>query len=89
MATTLTTSLFFSIVGIALFANFSFTQFLPNQKEQCAEWKRKGEVIGKSELRAYIFTGVVLAIVSYGILASILLLDSETSCLKVFGGTGC
>jgi hypothetical protein len=76
-------------VGISLVANFTFTQFLPQQKEQCAEWKRKGEVAGKSKLRANIFMVAVVVIVSYGILASILLLDTNTSCLKLFGGAGC
>jgi hypothetical protein len=77
------------IVGIALAANFTFTQFLPRQKEHCEEWKKKGEAMGKSRTRAYIFIVIVVIVVSYGIMASVLLLDADTSCLKLFGGAGC
>ena len=76
-------------VGIALVANFVFTQFLPRQKDHCAEWKRRGEELGNSKLRAYLCIGAVFVIVSYGIMASVLLLDTNTSCLKLFGGAGC
>lgn len=76
-------------MGIALAANFTFTQFLPRQKDQCEEWKRKGEAIGKSRPRAYFFIVFVFVVVSYGIMASVLLLDTNTSCLKLFGGAGC
>jgi hypothetical protein len=78
-----------SLVGIALVAKVVLTQFLPRQKEHCAEWKRKGELQGKSVRRAYFFMGAVVVIVSYGILASVLLLDANTACMPLFGGAGC
>jgi hypothetical protein len=76
-------------VGISIGANCIFTQFLPTQKAQCAEWKINGLKIGKSKERAYIFMFVVFIVVGYGIMASVLLLDTNTSCLKLFGGAGC
>ncbi|CAM9659315.1 unnamed protein product [Ectocarpus fasciculatus] len=77
------------LMGISIVANIIFTQFLPTQKDQCEEWKKKGEEMGQSTLRGYVTLTMCVVVVSYGILASVLLLDTDTSCLKVFGGAGC
>jgi hypothetical protein len=77
--------------AIGLVSVFVFTQYLPTQKAMCVEWKEKGEKSGDRhrDRRAFVTMFVAFAIVAYGIVGSILLLNPSTSCLKFIGGPGC
>ena len=66
-----------------------FTPFLPANKAQCHEWRRQGIAEGTSELRGYLCLLAAAAIMIYGFVVAVLLLDSSTSCLPAVGGTGC
>lgn len=77
------------IIGISFGFCFMFTNFLPKSKEQCIEWKYKGDVIGKSKLRAKIILIISTLLLIYGITGAILLLNKNTSCLQFVGGNGC
>ena len=41
------------LCAIAITATMVFTPFLPASKEECYEWKKKGEEVGSSKNRAY------------------------------------
>lgn len=77
------------VTAIGMCACLVFTTFLPTQKAMCAEWKRRGELAGGSNLRAGLTLLVALVIVGYGITGSILLMNPKTSCMKAIGGPGC
>jgi len=79
----------FLIVGIQIIAMIIFTPYLPSSKEECAAWRKQGEAAGNSAIRGKIATIVSVLIILYGILAAILLLDDETSCMEWIGGEGC
>eukprot|EP01041_Mallomonas_annulata_P002110 gene2110-4125_t len=77
------------LIGVSIGATLLFAQFLPRSKEQCHEWRAIGEHTGNRFIRGILGLCLALAIVLYGILASVLLLDSKTSCLPEIGGSGC
>jgi hypothetical protein len=79
----------FLIIGISLVFCFLFTQYLPKSKEECIEWKNKGNEIGKSNLRAKFILIIFTILILYGIIGAILLLNSTTACLQFVGGNGC
>ena len=89
----------FLIYGINLLGMTIFTQFLPTQKKQCAEWKAAGNTFIDSsnpfiafftqERVGYASMIVASSVILYNVAASAMLLDPETSCLKAFGGSGC
>jgi hypothetical protein len=89
----------FLIYGINIIAIIIFTQFLPNQKKQCAEWKQQGNtfVDSANPIVAFFtstrvgYASVFLAsiVIAYNVTASGILLDPDTSCLQAFGGNGC
>lgn len=79
----------FMLVGISIAATLVFGEFLPKNKEMCHEWKAVGEHSGGRLFRGVIGLFMSVAVVIYGILASILLLDNRTSCLPEIGGQGC
>jgi len=76
------------LCGVAVAAAFFFTPFLPRDKEQCHEWKRLGEQ-RPSAIRPYVTFFLAATVVLYGLVASVLLLNSSTSCLEIVGGEGC
>lgn len=80
------------ILGISLAALLFFTRFLPRQKFECAEWKMLGET-GKFWLTPNTVGGISAIIAStivlYQIVSSVALLNPSTSCLAMFGGSGC
>ena len=71
----------FLITGIQILGAILFIPFLPNSKDECKEWKRKGEEMGGSDTRAWICLIGALIIITYGIIATSLLLDPSTSCM--------
>ena len=80
------------ILGINLVSLVMFTSFLPRQKAECHEWRKKGES-GQFFLSAT-KTGIVSTVVStlvigYYLVASIAFLVPSLSCLPLFGGGGC
>lgn len=77
------------LTGISCVASLIFTRFLPASKEECQEWKQKGEEMGQSTTRAKIALFLTVCTVSYGLTAAILLLNTSTSCLSFIGGSGC
>jgi hypothetical protein len=77
------------VLGINVLGLILFTQFLPRQKEECNEWRIKGEMSGHNRLIGYASILVATVSITYGILASIMLVNEKTSCLQVFGGSGC
>jgi hypothetical protein len=54
-----------ALVTIAISAAFIFTPFLPSSKEECYEWKKKGEEVGSSKTRGYI--SLVIAFITIGV----------------------
>ncbi len=76
-------------MGLSIIACVIFTVFLPKSKEQCAEWKVLGEIAGKSKNRAYLTLVICFIVITYGITAAVLLLNTNTSCLEIVGGNGC
>ena len=79
----------FLIIGIQIIGAILFVPFLPRSKEQCEEWKKKGEQMGLSEVRGKVGIGISVFIILYGITAAIMLLNDDTSCEKMVGGYGC
>jgi hypothetical protein len=77
------------VLGINLIGLLIFTMFLPRQKEECHEWRIRGELAGNSRLVGYLSIALATASISYGILCSVMLVNVNTSCLKAFGGSGC
>lgn len=73
-----------NVVGILF-----FTRFLPRQKEECHEWRKIGELRGQSSLVGWASLTIAIVVIAYGILASVMLLNTATSCIPAFGGTGC
>jgi hypothetical protein len=79
----------YMLLAINIAGTILFTQFLPKQKDECHEWRKKGEMMGQSRLMGYISVCFASCIIAYGILASIMLIDVKTSCIPAFGGDGC
>lgn len=77
------------LTGISIFFCVVFTQFLPQNKAQCHEWKVEGERRGNSKTRGFFTLFLSVVTVAYGFIVAILLLDSDTSCLPAIGGSGC
>ena len=77
------------LCSIAIAGSIIFVPFLPASREMCYEWKLVGEKEGLSKRRGYIALAMVTFAISYGFVASVLELDSSTSCLEIVGGTGC
>jgi hypothetical protein len=63
--------------------------FLPRSIAHCAQWQLEGEKSGNSTTRGYIAAGMCGVVMTYGFLTAFLLLDENTSCLKIVGGSGC
>jgi hypothetical protein len=63
--------------------------FLPRSIEHCKEWKLEGEKKGDSKTRGYIAAGMCGIVILYGFITAFLILDPDTSCLKIVGGMGC
>jgi hypothetical protein len=78
-----------TLTAISLTSCFIFTRFLPNSKEECHEWKAKGDALGQSAIRGRISLALAVAVIGYGLIAAILLLDTETACQPAIGGAGC
>lgn len=56
------------LVSISIVASFIFTRFLPASKEECQEWKEKGEALGTSRTRgrlAIFLSLIVIAVSRY------------------------
>jgi hypothetical protein len=53
------------LVAIAIAGALIFTPFLPASKEECYEWKKKGEEVGTSKTRGYI--NLVIAFIAIGV----------------------
>jgi hypothetical protein len=79
----------YMLLGINIASTLIFTMFLPKQKEECHEWRKKGEAMGQSRVVGYISVFMATSVIAYGILASIMLLNVNTSCIPAFGGDGC
>lgn len=50
------------LTGISLFSCYVFTRFLPKSKEECHEWKAKGDQLGASALRGKITLGMAIVV---------------------------
>lgn len=48
---------------IAIVATFLFTPFLPSSKDECYQWKKKGEISGASRKRGYLTLGISIVII--------------------------
>lgn len=83
------TSYQLTLLFISITCCLIFTPFLPMNKAQCHEWRRQGIAEGTNELRGYLCLLAAAAIMIYGFVVAVLLLDSSTSCLPAVGGTGC
>jgi len=83
------TSYQLTLLFISITCCLIFTPFLPANKAQCHEWRRRGIAEGNSELRGYLCFCAAVVIMVYGFVVAVLLLDSRTSCLPAVGGTGC
>ena len=77
------------LFSITVVTTLIFTPLLPDNKEQCLEWRDAGERAGLSKTIGYISLTISVIMVLYGFIAGVLLLDSSTSCLAIVGGTGC
>ena len=57
----------------------------------CHEWNALGDVVAYRYkiIRGVFGSFLAVVVVLYGLMASILLLDSKTSCLEIVGGSGC
>eukprot|EP00981_Chlorochromonas_danica_P001508 scaffold326_cov169-Ochromonas_danica.AAC.9 len=77
------------LLGISVGASFIFVPFLPASKEECKEWKEKGERLGASDTRGYIALVLAILVVGYGLAAAVLLINVDTSCQPAVGGDGC
>lgn len=77
------------VLGINLLSVIFFTQFLPSQKKQCHEWREEGINNGTQKLTGYLSVTLASVVILYGIVATLMLLDPSTSCLPIFGGSGC
>ena len=75
--------------SIAIAGSLIFVPFLPASREMCHEWKAIGEREGLSKKRGYLALAMVTFAIVYGFIASVLELDTSTSCLAIVGGTGC
>lgn len=80
------------VLGISLASLFVFTPFLPRTKQECAEWKELGES-GRFWLSptatGALSAAIAVILVGYVTVASVAILDPDTSCMEVFGGSGC
>lgn len=77
------------LLGVQIIGAIAFVPFLPASKEECVEWKRRGEELGNSDTRAYIALSLSIVVILYGIIATIMLLDTDTNCMMWIGGSGC
>jgi len=77
------------LIITSISATLLFVKFLPRTKEQCHEWKEIGDFSGNRTIRGAIGLLLSSAVVFYGIIASVLLLDKHTACLPEIGGSGC
>lgn len=77
------------VLGVNVAGLLIFTPFLPRQKEECHEWRIRGELSGNSTSVGYASVFLTTAVITYGILCSLLLINENTSCLQLIGGTGC
>jgi hypothetical protein len=77
------------IVSLNFIGTLIFSRFLPKDKIQCQDWSRLGEKMQGRNFRGYISIAISFIIVFYGISNSILLLDKNTRCLQLVGGSGC
>jgi len=77
------------VISIMVASAFAFTPFLPSGIEECDAWSKKGDLMGTSVTRGKLTLVMAIIIMGYGISASILLLDSQTSCQPAVGGSGC
>lgn len=68
------------LTAISLFSCYVFTRFLPQSKEECHEWKMKGDKLGASEMRGRITLGmaIVVFLVSFSV-ADIYVCDETNS----------
>jgi len=78
----------YTVLTINIVACLIFTRFLPVQKYMCAEWKKQGEESGFNRPSGYASLVIAIVIIFYGILATFMIMDPNTSCLRAFGGTG-
>jgi hypothetical protein len=52
------------LTGIAIVASLCAVPFLPSSKEECHEWKMKGEALGTSKARGYLSLGIAVIMIS-------------------------
>jgi hypothetical protein len=52
------------LTGIAIAASLIAVPFLPSSKEECHEWKMKGEALGTSKVRGYLSLGIAVIMIS-------------------------
>ena len=78
-----------TITCISVLGTLVFAPFLPQQKQECHEWKKLGEEAGESATRGKITLFVAFIVVVYGMLGSVLLVNEDYSCMKWLGGEGC
>ena len=79
----------FMILGINLVGMILFTPFLPKQKEECHEWRKRGEAAGYPKLVGYASFTLATCTILYGIIATVMLVNPNTACLQAIGGSGC
>eukprot|EP00981_Chlorochromonas_danica_P010949 scaffold3553_cov180-Ochromonas_danica.AAC.16 len=77
------------LMGIGIGCCFVFVPFLPASKEECKEWKEKGERAGGNTMRAICALILAACVVGYGVACASLLLNTKTSCEPAVGGSGC
>lgn len=77
------------LLAINMVATIIFVPFLPSSREECQRWQALGEQMGTSKRRGQVTLGISVVIVVYGVVAAILLLDPDTACSAVVGGSGC
>jgi hypothetical protein len=80
------------ILGINVISCIVFTRYLPRQKDECQEWKllgQSGHFFLSSLTVGRLSVIIAVTIVTYQIIASVMLFNPETSCLPAFGGSGC
>eukprot|EP00607_Mallomonas_marina_P007861 CAMPEP_0182419474 /NCGR_PEP_ID=MMETSP1167-20130531/3928_1 /TAXON_ID=2988 /ORGANISM="Mallomonas Sp, Strain CCMP3275" /LENGTH=404 /DNA_ID=CAMNT_0024594427 /DNA_START=611 /DNA_END=1825 /DNA_ORIENTATION=- len=83
------TSYTLMIVALGLLGTAVFTRYLPKNRDECHVWNKSGKQSITGSIRGKVALVLATFVVSYGVIASILLLNHNTACLEFVGGSGC
>lgn len=78
------------LLGLLSVATVSLAvQFFPGSREECNQWSAAGKIFKHRRFVGRLTLTICILTLTYVVVASVLLLDSNTSCLRQLGGSGC